>query len=152
MHAALGHTRTDFFFWMYQLETRFARKIMFKVNNSSQQELLLSCCFFYHVSSNINIISCDYCCASFVSLFINLCHSRDITSHTYRRGTLYIYINVPSASFPLPTEGLSSCSRLRGTQGARPDPARKFGPSPRSVARALGVQSGKSAREGIPST
>ena len=46
----------------------------------------------------------------------------------------------------------SSCSRLHGTQGARPDPIRKFGPRPRSVARALGVQSGTSARGGIPST
>ena len=37
-------------------------------------------------------ISCDYCCVTFVSLFINLRHPRDFTSHTYRRGTLYIYI------------------------------------------------------------
>ena len=65
--------------------------IMFKVNNSSQQELLLSRCFFDHVSSNINIISCDYC-VSFVSLFINLCHPRDFTSHISRRGTLYVYL------------------------------------------------------------
>ena len=56
------------------------------------------------------------------------------------------------AFFSLPAACLSSCSRLRGTQGARPDPARKFGPWPRSVARALGVQSGKSTRGGIPST
>ena len=34
-------------------------------------------------------ISCDYCCVTFVSLFINLRHSRDFTSHTSRRGTLY---------------------------------------------------------------
>ena len=39
-------------------------------------------------------ISCDYCCVTFVSLFINLGHPRDLTSHTSRRGTLYIYINV----------------------------------------------------------
>ena len=57
-----------------------------------------------------------------------------------------------SAFFSLPAAGLSLCSRLRGTQGARPDPVRKFGPRPRSVARALGVQSGKSAPGGIPST
>ena len=57
-----------------------------------------------------------------------------------------------SAFFSLPAAGLFSCSRLRGTQGARPDPARKFGPWPRSAARALGVQSGKSLRGGIPST
>ena len=37
-------------------------------------------------------------------------------------------------------------SRLRGTQGARLDSARKFGPWPKSVARALGVQCGKSPR------
>ena len=35
---------------------------------------------------------------------------------------------------------------------ARPDAIRKFGPRPRSVARALGVQSGTSARGDIPST
>ena len=58
----------------------------------------------------------------------------------------------PSAFFALPAAGRFSCSRLRGTQGARPGPARKFGLWPRSVARALGVQSGKSARGGIPST
>ena len=45
-----------------------------------------------------------------------------------------------------------SCSRLRGTQETRMDLARKFGRWPRSVARALGVQSGKSPRGGIPST
>ena len=58
----------------------------------------------------------------------------------------------PSAFFSLPVAGLFSCSRLRGTQGARPDPVRKFGPWPRSVARALGVQSRTSPRGGIPST
>ena len=56
------------------------------------------------------------------------------------------------AFFALLAVGLSSCSRLRGTQGARPDPACKFGPWPRSMARALGVRSRKSARGGIPST
>ena len=60
----------------------------------------------------------------------------------------------PSAFFSLPAASLSSCSRLRGTQGARPDPAPKFGPWPRSVARALGVQSSKSesVKGEIPST
>ena len=58
----------------------------------------------------------------------------------------------PSAFFSLPAAGLSSSSRLRGTQGAHPDPLRKFGPWPRSVACALGFQSGKFARGGIPST
>ena len=58
----------------------------------------------------------------------------------------------PSTLFSLPAAGLSSCSRLRGTQGAGPDPASKFGPWPRSVARTLGVQCRKSARGRIPST
>ena len=58
----------------------------------------------------------------------------------------------PSAFCSLPAAGLSSWSRLRVTQGACPDPLRKFGPWPKSVARALGVQSGKSARGGIPIT
>ena len=44
----------------------------------------------------------------------------------------------PSAFCALPAVGLSPCSRLRGTQGARPDPARKFGSWPRSVASRLG--------------
>ena len=57
-----------------------------------------------------------------------------------------------SAFISLPAAGLSSCSRLRGTQGTRPDAARMFGPWLRSVAREMGVQSGKSARGGIPST
>ena len=62
----------------------------------SQQEPLLSCCFVGHVSPDINVISCDYCCVSFVPLFINWRHPRDFTSHTSRTGTLciYIYINV----------------------------------------------------------
>ena len=58
----------------------------------------------------------------------------------------------PSAFFSLPAAGLSSCSRLRGTQGARPDPIRKFGPRPKSAARALGVERGTPARGGMPST
>ena len=33
----------------------------------------------------------------------------------------------PSAFFCLPAAGVSSCSRLHGTQGARPDPIRKLG-------------------------
>ena len=39
-------------------------------------------------------ISCNYSCVTFVSLFINLRHPREFTSHTSRRGTLCIYINV----------------------------------------------------------
>ena len=34
-------------------------------------------------------ISCDHCCATLVSLFINLRNPRDFTSHTSRRRTLY---------------------------------------------------------------
>ena len=65
---------------------------------------------------------------------------------------IFIYINVffsPIGIFFFPATGLSSCSRLRGTQGARPDPIGKFGPRPRSVARVLGVTP---ARGSIPST
>ena len=65
---------------------------------------------------------------------------------------IYVWVFGPSAFFSLPAAGRSSCCRFRGTHGARPDPFRKFGPWPRSVARAVGVQSGKSARGGIPST
>ena len=45
-----------------------------------------------------------------------------------------------------------SCSRLRGTQGARPDPVRTSRPWPGSVARAFAVQSRTSPRGGIPTT
>ena len=58
----------------------------------------------------------------------------------------------PTVFFSLPAAGLSSCSRPRGTQGARPDPIRKFGLRPRSVARALGVESGTFALGGIQTT
>ena len=70
-------------------------------------------------------ISCEYCCVTFVSLFINLHHPRDFTSHTSRRGTLYYYVSLRFFAhrhiFSLPAAGLFSCSRLRGTQGARPN-------------------------------
>ena len=49
----------------------------------------LSCCFVDHVSSSKHIESFGYSCVSFVSLFINLRHPPDFTSHTSRRGTLY---------------------------------------------------------------
>ena len=55
-----------------------------------------------------------------------------------------------SAFFSLPAAGLSSCSRLRGMQGARRVAVRTFGPWPRSVTRALGVQSDKSPQQAIP--
>ena len=50
----------------------------------------------FHVSSNY--ISFDYCCVTFVSLF-NLRQPRDFTTHTARRGTLYIFI-LPSSCTP----------------------------------------------------
>ena len=34
----------------------------------------------------------DYCCVTFVSIFINLRHPWDFTSHPSRRGTLYYYV------------------------------------------------------------
>ena len=56
-------------------------------------------------------ISCDYCCVTFASLF-NFRHPRDFTSHTSRRGTLYIYILLsPGAERPP--------SRLLAHSGAR---------------------------------
>ena len=73
------------------------------------------------------------------------------TSHSPKESLVHkIYINVffgPLAFFSLPAAGVSLCSRLRGTQGARPEPVRKFGPWPRSVARALGVQSASPLEE-----
>ena len=48
---------------------------------------------------------------------------------------------VTSTTISLPAGGLSSRSRLRGTQGARVYTRSKFKPRPGSVARALGVQS-----------
>ena len=92
---------------------------------------------------------------AFCSIFFLVSERSGRRKPPAERSALYTYINVlfsPSAFFSLPAAGLSSCSRLRGTQGARPGPARKFGPWPRSVARALGVQSRKSAWGGIPST
>ena len=51
-------------------------------------------------------------------------HPRDLTFTTSGRGTLHYYVEMrffcTSAFFSLPAGGLSSCSRLRGTQGARP--------------------------------
>ena len=63
----------------------------------------------------------------------------------------------PIGTFSFLAGGRFSCYWFRstqgaGTQGARPDPSRKFGPWPRSSARALGVQSGESPRRGFPRT
>ena len=71
-------------------------------------------------------ISCDYCCVTFVSLFINLRHPRDLMSHTTWRGTLCTYIWMcffyPSAFFSLPVAGRSSCSRAPWHAGSPPGP------------------------------
>ena len=101
-------------------------------------------------------ISCGYFCVTCVSLF-NLRHPWDFTLTHVPKGNLvniYIWKSFfgPSEFFSLPAPGLSSCSRLCGTQGARSDPKRNFERWPLSVARAAGVESGTSARGGIPST
>ena len=130
------------------------KKHMFKANisNSSQHELL-SCCFCDHVSPNINKLWLLLC---YLRVRFQLASPPGFHFNTSRRGTLYIYRNVffhPSAFFSFPAAGLSSCSRLRGTQGASPPgPCTQVGPRPRSVARALGVERGTPARGGIPST
>ena len=70
-------------------------------------------------------------------------------SQVYRilKGKIVLLVYVPNGRFlhngifSLPSTGLSSCSRLRGTQEARVNTGYKYGPWPRSVARALGVQS-----------
>ena len=90
------------------------------------------------------------------------CGHRSYTCAYFYRAysvTKYVYITMHICVFlahrhffSLPAAGLFSCSWLRGTQGAHPDPARMFGPWPRSAAHALGVPSGKSPRGGIPST
>ena len=98
------------------------------MSSSSQQELLY-CCFCDHVSPNIN------------KLWLLLCYLRvpfQLASppgfHVTRipRGNLVLLcVNVFFWSFgifSLQAEGLLSCSWLRGTQGARPGPAHKFGP------------------------
>ena len=101
--------------------------------------------------------SCGYCCVTCASFF-HLASPTGFHVYTSQTGTLYTYIYIYKCvfldlqQFPLPAAGLSSCSRLRGTQGAHPDPARNVGPWPRFVARALGVQSRRAARGGIPST
>ena len=109
-----------------------------------------------HVSSNI--YKCDYCCDTFVPLFINLRHPRDFTSQTSRRGTLYYYEYVQMCFLAHRHFFLFRPRVFSHALGcvARREPAltprRKFGPWPRSVARALEVQSSKSPRGVIPST
>ena len=113
------------------------------------------CCFFDHVSSNINkrwLLLLCYLCVLFHQL---ASPPGFLVTHIPKGNLVYIYIYIyicPSALFSLPAAGLFSCPRLRGTQGALPDPLRKFGMWPRSVARALGVERGTPARGGIPST
>ena len=57
-------------------------------------------------------------------------------SHWYVPISLFCTLETIS----LPAVGLSSRSRLRGTQGARVYTRRKFGPRLDSVVRAVGVQ------------
>ena len=75
------------------------------------------------------------------------------------RCDIYTYKNVffgPSSFLSLPAGDRSSYSRLRRTQGARPDPLRTFGPWPMSVARTRGFKvacplgEGFRARRAIP--
>ena len=56
------------------------------------------------------------------------------------------------AFFSLPAAGLSRALGSVARRELARTPRRKFGPCPRSVARALGVQSSKSPRGVIPST
>ena len=68
-------------------------------------------------------ISYDYCCVTFVSLFINLRPPRDFTL-THPEGEPCISIQMcfcTSTFVSLAAAGYFSCSRFRGTQGARPN-------------------------------
>ena len=129
---------------------------MFKANvdniNSSHQELL-SCCFCDRVSPNTNMLWLLLC---YLHVRFQLASPPGFHFNTHPEGepciSMYKCVFWDFGIFCSSGRGSFSCPRLRGTQGTRPDPARKFGPWPRSVARALGVQSGKSARGGIPST
>ena len=117
---------------------------MFKANTiiSSKQELL-SCCFCYHVSPNINKLWLLLC---YLRVRFQLVSPPGFHFNTHTEGEPCIhkkYISVffsPIDILSPPAAGLSSCSRLRGTQGAGLDPIRKFGPRPRSVARAVGLE------------
>ena len=127
---------------------------MLKANINNSQQELLSCCFCNHVSPNINMLRLLPCPLCYLRVPFQLASPPGFHFNASRRGTLHIRMCFfhPSAFFSLPAAGISSCSPLRGTRGARPDLMRKFGPPPRSVSRALGVETGTSARGGIPST
>ena len=84
-----------------------------------------------------------------MSLFINLRHPRDFTSHTPRRGTLHILYRYYYVRIYIAHRHFFLCrprvfSRVLGS-GTRREPSRtprpKCGPWKRPVARALGVQS-----------
>ena len=78
-------------------------------------------CSRHQGSTALQVVSCIYT-------------SYHIAMHNMKK-------KVTSAFFALPSAGLFSCLRLRGTQEARVNTGCKCGPCSRSVARALGVQS-----------
>ena len=124
---------------------------MFKANvDSSSQQELLSCYFCYHVSPNTNKLWLLLC---YLRVRFQLASPLRFHFNTHPEGERCTYIEMcffhPSAFFSLPTAGLSSCSRLRGTRGARPDPISKFGSRPRSVARALWVERGHAGNTAV---
>ena len=97
---------------------------MFKenINNGSREELL-SCCFCDHVSPNINNMS-QWLLLCYLRVRFQLASPPGFRFITHPEGELcimYKCVFLPSGIFSLPAAGLFSCSRLRGTQGARPD-------------------------------
>ena len=67
----------------------------------------------------------------------------DFFSRRYIITMYQMDVSCTSAFFWSSARGSFSCSRLRGTQEARVNTGCNCGPWPRSVARALGVQSGE---------
>ena len=99
------------------------------------QQLLASAAAVKHQRSSRRLIQHGNTC---LPLF-NFQHPRDYKSTTFRRGTFYVYLVSTKSTFfrtsvtvSAPAAGLSSRSRLRGTQEARVYTMRKFGPQPRS--------------------
>ena len=52
----------------------------------------------YSMFPRTYIVSCDSCCVTFVSFFINLCHPRDLTSNTCRRGIMCVNVWMANAA------------------------------------------------------
>ena len=117
----------------------------------SQQELL-SCCFCDHVSPNISKLWLLLC---FLRVPLQLASPPGFHVTHIPKGNLvllctkYKCVFLHFGIFSIPAVGLFSCSLLGGTQGARPDPARKFGPWPRSAACALGFKVASPLGEGF---